>query len=185
MRDEIKTYFKKDSFQNLTPEEWRQVFTQEELSNLKYLTMCLNETLRLEPPLRIPSLLSFQEDVDVGGYKIPANTAIGMNIWQMHRSPKQWQKPDEFIPERFDPESELSLTPQGGKRHPFAFGPYLGGKRICLGKTFAEHLGRSIVGVIVSQLDFEFNQKSDYERKLTNAFHSIEPVTNVRVTLAQ
>jgi len=48
------------------------------------------------------------------------------------------------------------LTPSGKKRNPFSFGPFLGGKRICIGKTFAEYMAKCIVSVIISQLNFEF-----------------------------
>ena len=46
-----------------------------------------------------------------------------------------------------------------------SFGPFLGGKRICLGKTFAENVAKCIVPVIVSQLDFEFVNPEHYTKK--------------------
>ena len=42
------------------------------------------------------------------------------------------------MPERFDKESPLYLTPDGKKRHAFAYAPFNGGRRVCFGKTFAE-----------------------------------------------
>jgi cytochrome P450 len=42
-----------------------------------------------------------------------------------------------------------------------SFGPFLGGKRICLGKTFAEHVMKSLLPVIISQIDFEIPPDSD------------------------
>jgi cytochrome P450 len=75
------------------------------------------------------------------------------------------------------------LSPNGAKRHPLAFSPFLGGKRICLGKTFAENLGKVFVGLIFSQLDFTFVDSTDAERKLTNAIFSDEPMTKVKINL--
>lgn len=63
----------------------------------------------------------------------------------LHRNLKYWKEPEKYIPERFDPSSEYFLTPEGKKRHPMAFSPFFGGKRICLGKTFAETVSK-IVG---------------------------------------
>ena len=67
----------------------------------------------------------------------------------MH-NPDEWIEPESFIPERFDPLSKYFLTPKGTKRHPMSYGPFFGGRRICIGKTFTEILGRGILGVIFS-----------------------------------
>ncbi len=60
------------------------------------------------------------------------------------------------MPERFDKESEWSLTPDGKQRNPMAFTPFFGGKRICIGKTFAETAVRFTVPLIFYHLDLEF-----------------------------
>ena len=44
----------------------------------------------------------------------------------------------KFVPERFDTDSVWYKTPSGEKRNPLSFSPFLGGSRVCLGKTFAE-----------------------------------------------
>ena len=71
-------------------------------------------------------------------------------IYLIHINPKEWIEPLKYMPERFDPESKWSLTPAGNKRHPWSFGPFLGGKRVCLGKTFAESIGKLIIPMIVT-----------------------------------
>ena len=53
--------------------------------------------------------------------------------------PYEWKDPLKFIPERFDKLSDYYLKPNGEKRSPFSFTPFLGGSRICIGKTFAEN----------------------------------------------
>ena len=72
-----------------------------------------------------------------------------VNIRYLHNNPDEWQEPDSFIPERFDPTSKYYLTPSGKKRHPMSFGPFLGGRRICIGKTFAESIGRYLLTMII------------------------------------
>jgi cytochrome P450 len=71
-------------------------------------------------------------------------------MFNLHKNPAEWIDPDRYIPERFDPESKYALTPKGTKRHPMSFGPFLGGKRICLGKTFAENIGKCVLPIIIS-----------------------------------
>ncbi len=66
-----------------------------------------------------------------------------------------------------------------------SFGPFLGGKRICLGKTFAENLGRLFITMIVMQFDFEFVDPIYYKRKPTNNFDSEEPTYTVRTSLVK
>ena len=69
---------------------------------------------------------------------IKKGQAFAIDANALHYDRTQWQKPQEFIPERFDPSSPMSLTPSGKNRHPNALSPFSGGKRVCFGKTFAE-----------------------------------------------
>ena len=75
----------------------------------------------------------------------------------LHTSKDEWQEPHKFIPERFDPESPYYLTPGGKKRNPLSFSPFLGGKRICLGKTFAEASSKIVGPTILMNFAFEFS----------------------------
>jgi steroid 17alpha-monooxygenase/17alpha-hydroxyprogesterone aldolase len=85
---------------------------------------------------------------------------------RLHHNPDEWKEPDKFIPERFDPSSPYYLTPHGKKRHPMSFGPFLGGKRICIGKTFAEMSSKMSIPMILSRFQFEFVDKTLYDGKL-------------------
>ena len=95
----------------------------------------------------------------------------------------EWIEPYKYVPERFDNESKWSLTPDGRKRHPMSFTPFLGGKRICLGKTFAESIGKLIVSMIVSQLEFDFVDPKYNTFNPTNDLLFDEPKTSVKVSL--
>ena len=72
------------------------------------------------------------------------------------------------MPERFDPESKYYLTPSGNKRKATSFGPFLGGRRVCLGKTLAENVGKCMIPLIIACMDFEFVRKEFYEKKPPN-----------------
>ena len=89
-------------------------------------------------------------------------------MYGLHRNPKEWREPNSFIPERFDPRSEYYLTPSGQKRHPMSFGPFLGGKRVCLGKTFAEMVSKLVGPTLLIEFDFEFVDKKLYKEKPIN-----------------
>lgn len=89
------------------------------------------------------------------------------------------------MPERFDPSSPYYLTPGGKKRHPMSFTPFLGGKRICLGKTFAENIGKSVLPIILSQVEFKFVEERLYERKYGNSLMKEEPKMMVWVSKAK
>ena len=71
------------------------------------------------------------------------------------RDPTQWQKPQEFLPERFDPASPYYLTPSGERRHPMSFIPFLGGSRICMGGNFAMVLTTLFGALVMDNYDFE------------------------------
>jgi hypothetical protein len=66
-----------------------------------------------------------------------------------------------------------------------SFTPFYGGKRICLGKTFAESMAKAIVSIVACQLDFNFINPTDAQRKQTNAFFIDEPLTKVIGTIAK
>jgi cytochrome P450 len=77
----------------------------------------------------------------------------------IHSDPIQWREPQRYEPRRFDtsdPNNEWLLTSEGKPRNPLAFTPFMGGKRVCLGKTFAEVTTRFTVPLLYHFFDFEF-----------------------------
>ena len=77
-------------------------------------------------------------------------------MYGIHHREDLWIDHDKFIPERFDPNSQYYLTPKGERRPNYAFAPFLGGIRICLGKTFIEVISKLTVPTLLSNFDFEF-----------------------------
>ena len=76
---------------------------------------------------------------------------------------KEWIDPERFIPERFDASSRYFLTPGGKKRNPYSFSPFLGGSRICIGKTFIEVVSKLTLPTLLSHFEFEFIEGIDKE----------------------
>jgi retinoid hydroxylase len=72
------------------------------------------------------------QDVEFGGYSIPADTRLLLSLAGGHRLPNVFAHPEAFDPDRFAPPREED------RRHPYAFVPFGGGPRICIGINFAQ-----------------------------------------------
>lgn len=120
--------------------------TFEDLSNLPYLDQVVQESLRLYPPTW--SLLRDVIEADeIGGYDIPEESMVLLNIYQAHRLPEFWPEPERFNPDRFLPEAGMERP-----RHaylPFGFGP-----RQCIGRDLALLVIRLVLAMIVRHYDF-------------------------------
>ncbi|XP_062114932.1 phenylacetaldehyde oxime monooxygenase CYP71AN24-like [Humulus lupulus] len=73
-----------------------------DINQMGYLKCVIKENLRLHPPL--PFLVPRQtlSNVKLGGYDIHVKTRVFINVWAIQRDPSEWDKPDEFRPERFE-----------------------------------------------------------------------------------
>ena len=101
----------------------------DQLERLDYLDRVVKETLRLYPPIHVGNRRAAC-DVTVQGYHVPAETRVMYSIYLAHRDPAHWPDPDRFDPDRFSPAND--------RRAPFAYIPFGGGPRICIGAAFAQ-----------------------------------------------
>ncbi|NJL14489.1 MAG: cytochrome P450 [Microscillaceae bacterium] len=101
----------------------------ENIRELRYTRMVIDETLRLYPPAWTVSRRSIEAD-EIDGYYIPPRTNILMSTYVVHRLPELWEKPDVFWPERFETEKVKNLPR-------YAYFPFGGGPRLCIGDQFA------------------------------------------------
>lgn len=113
----------------------------QDLHDLEYTKMVIDETLRLYPPAWIIGRHALDED-ELGGYRIPKNTNCIIPVYYIHRDPNIWNEPNKFIPERFNKQNS-----QG--RHKFAYFPFGGGPRLCIGNNFALMEMQLIVPMII------------------------------------
>ena len=123
------------------------------------------------------------QDVDAAGLKIRKGDAILISMAHLCRDKNQWIEPDRFIPERFDSKSEYFLTPSGGKRSPFAFSPFLGGMRICLGKTFVETVSKVTLPVLLTKFEFVLPQPETFELPYNNMICVKQPTVKMILKL--
>jgi enediyne biosynthesis protein E7 len=101
----------------------------QDLPQLTYTRMVVQETLRLYPSAWAIARTAINDD-EIDGYWIPAKSIVVMSPYTAHRRPASWENPEGFDPERFGCERS-----QG--REQFAYFPFGGGPRVCLGKRFA------------------------------------------------
>ncbi|XP_022137054.1 cytochrome P450 71A1-like [Momordica charantia] len=108
----------------------KEKIEMEDIQNMPYMNCVIKESLRLHPP--VPLLVPREAigDVEIEGYHIPSKTRVFVNAWKIHRDPNIWERPNEFIPERF---MENSIDYKG---QDFDFIPFGSGRRICPGKSF-------------------------------------------------
>lgn len=79
-----------------------------------------------------------------------------ISMYHLCNNPDEWFEPSRFIPERFESTHAYFLTPKGTRRNPFSFSPFLGGSRICIGKTFIEAVSKLTVPILLQGFNFEF-----------------------------
>lgn len=114
--------------------------TLAEVENLHYAEMVLSEALRLFPPAWVLSRRSLGPD-EVGGYHIPAGSTVFLSPYITHRHKGFWHSPEEFIPERFEEEEAV--------RQPYAYFPFGGGPRQCIGRAFALTAAKLVLALVV------------------------------------
>jgi cytochrome P450 len=117
--------------------------TVEDLPRLTYTHMVMEETLRLYPPAVGFNRKAMADD-EVGGYFVPSGTLIWISPYTTHRHPEFWEKPDVFDPERFSTERSA------GRPH-FAYFPFGGGPRLCIGNHFAMMEAQLVLSTIAQR----------------------------------
>ena len=117
--------------------------TLADLKALPYTEMVVKESLRLYPPAYSFGRMAI-EDTTIGGYDMPANTDINIFTYIAQRDPRWWDDPERFEPERFSPENEPNIP------H-YAYLPFGGGPRVCIGNSFAMMEARLMLATIAQQ----------------------------------
>lgn len=138
------------------------------INELAFNSLCFMESLRIEAPVQFSTYCMMSEDTEIGKYTFKKGTSFLINMHNLHHDEDEWIEPEKYLPERFEPSSKYYLTPHGTKRHPMSYGPFLGGKRICLGKTFADMVSRVVAPNIMHYFDFEFEDKKHLTEKPVN-----------------
>ncbi len=122
----------------------------EDVPNLPYAQNCLQESFRLYPPAWILGRMALEDD-ELCGHAVPKGTLVLSSPWPIHRDPKLWDRPEAFLPERFE-----SFEAQGN----FSYFPFGGGARLCIGKTFAIVEGTILLATLAQHFVFKRAENS-------------------------
>jgi cytochrome P450 len=106
-----------------------RVPTNEDIPRLEYTDMVLSESMRLYPPAWAMGR-EVLEDVAIGPYRLRKGTMVFFSQYIVHRDPRWFPHPERFMPERFTMEAKAA-------RPRFAYFPFGGGGRQCIGESFA------------------------------------------------
>lgn len=114
-----------------------------DLADLRWTRMVVEEAMRLYPPAHTILRTAVGED-RIGKVRVPPGATIVIRPYVTHRNPKLWPQPERFDPMRFSPEA-------GAQRHRFAYLPFGGGPRICIGNGFALAEAQIILATIAQR----------------------------------
>jgi len=149
-----------------------QNLTYDSVMEFEYLLQCFNESLRIEPPTNVSISQFFEKDTTLnlgsGQLQVKKGTPIQILFEAIHHNAEQWPSPEKFVPARFDtkdPENKWQFTANGKPRKSYSFTPFMGGRRVCLGKTFAEVTIRFTVPLLFWHFDFAF---VDHEKQASH-----------------
>ncbi|KAL3698365.1 hypothetical protein R1sor_012441 [Riccia sorocarpa] len=164
--------------------------TLQDLKKLQYVRLIVAESLRLypQPPLLIrrslkPDKLPGGRNGDPNGYSIPKGVDLFISVYNLHRSPYFWDEPDKFMPERFlqakpsDVDGWAGFDPVRGQGalYPnevmadFAFLPFGGGPRKCVGDQFALMESTVALAMILQKFDVQLRGTPEDVELVTGA----------------
>ena len=118
-----------------------------DLENLPYTEMVIKEALRLYPPAWVLMIRTPREPLALDGYTINPGEWIFVAPYVTHRNPAYFPDPETFEPERFSPEREAEIPR-------YAYFPFGGGPRVCIGNSFALMEARLILATVAQRYQF-------------------------------
>lgn len=130
-------------FEELKNNIGNKKITPDDVNNLPYLKKVLTESMRIYPPAWIIARRPLV-DINLKDYDIPAKTICLMSQFLMHRDNRYYEKPEEFIPERWTEDFKNSIPK-------FAYFPFGGGARVCIGEQFAWAEGILVLAIILQK----------------------------------
>ncbi|HEV2381374.1 MAG TPA: cytochrome P450 [Terriglobia bacterium] len=146
----------------------------EDLPKLTFAEKIIKETLRLYPPVWA-FVREAVQPVELGGYALPARTTVVLSQWVSHRDPRYYDQPQEFRPERWTPEFEKQLPK-------FAYFPFGGGQRTCIGASFAKMETTLLLATMAQK--FHLSAAPGFKLELSPSI-TLQPKRGVSVVLRE
>ncbi len=120
----------------------------ENIASCSYLQMVMKESMRLYPAVWGYARMTL-EKMGVDGFSFPPGAVLFPFVYFAHRHPAYWDEPDVFKPERFSPERDTKI-------HRYAYFPFGGGQRMCMGRHLAPFVIQLVVASIVQRYSFRY-----------------------------
>ncbi|GAA4412460.1 cytochrome P450 [Nibrella viscosa] len=129
--------------------------TAETVRGLTYTLQVVQETMRLYPPAWLFGRKPIADE-PMGEFRLPANLGVLICPYLLHRDPKYWPNPNQFNPDNFLPERIK-------ERPAYAYIPFGGGPRLCIGNNFALMEMQILLALLVRAFDFRTTRRSVIE----------------------
>jgi cytochrome P450 len=128
-----------------------------DLAGLEYTQQVFHEAMRLYPAAWAIGRES-TEEMEFQNYRFSKGSTFICAQYLTHRHPDHWTNPEEFRPERFAAEESKG-------RHPFAYFPFGGGQRSCIGSNLAKFEGQIILATLLRHFKMEVVPEARYTMK--------------------
>jgi len=148
--------------------------TLADLERLPYTDMVIKEAMRVYPPVWSISRVAI-EDVQIGGYTIPKGGVVASSIYTLHHDERWYPDPERFDPERFNAENERAI-------HKYAYLPFGGGPRVCIGNSFALMEARLILATVAQRYRLRLEPTQRVE---PHALLTLKPKHGMRMRLEE
>ena len=148
--------------------------TAADYARLPYANQVFSETLRLFPPVWVTGRTCAAE-YEIAGYRIPVGASVLAPQYAVHHDPRFWSQPGTFDPERFAPEVKTS-------RPRYAYYPFGGGSRQCIGEGLAWMEGVLVLAVLARDWKLTAPPESPAVPPMTSAI-SLRPSRGIRLRI--
>lgn len=134
-------------------DEWRAVLggrtpTADDVANLPYTEAVITEAMRVYPPVYLIGREA-TTDLELGGYRVRKGYTVFISQWVSHRDPRYFPDPEAFRPERW-------LDGLAKRIPKYAYYPFGGGPRVCIGNTFALMEAAIILAAVGQKFRFTY-----------------------------
>ncbi len=149
--------------------------TMEDLAGLSYTDAVVKESMRLYPPVWGFGREALQ-DCEIGGFRVPKGTQVIVSQWVMHRDERYFEDPEVFRPERWTDGSTEGLPK-------YAYFPFGGGPRLCIGQSFAKMEAVLLLATIAQRFRLRHAPGQETVEPLPSL--TLRPNTGLRMILSE
>ncbi|CAO3593052.1 unnamed protein product [Absidia cylindrospora] len=156
VNQDIQEKARKEAIDILGDETFDILPTIDQMKKMTYINAVIKETLRLHNPAVNSNPREVSQDCHLNGIFIPKGSLVAADILDTHRNPAVWNSPTTFDPDRFLPDGEADQQSHAG----LAWGPFLGGSRVCVGMNFSLIEQRVVLSMLLRKYKWKLPKNS-------------------------